>query len=300
MIDRLRQSATLLVDRFSIETVCYRLWRGGLAFSDSASAVPGSKGEHDSQSIYDYLYLHVIPAPQTIFRDVARLRAAHRLTTTARKHSLESWWVPQFVEDDRHDMQCRMRTFVEAVERSVAEEADEPHTACFLSGGTDSSTVAGMLRRLRGGPVHAYSIGFEAEGYDEMEYARIAARHFGLEHHEHYLTPSELADAMPDVAAHFDQPFGNSSALPAHCCALKAREDGFTRMLAGDGGDELYGGNARYATQKVFELYHQLPAALRGRVLEPRHGHDALSPRARIQAGGRVRAPLATSHARPS
>ncbi len=257
------------MDRFSIETACYSWTEGRFGFSDSAIDVPEATHDVDPQSVYDYLYFHVIPAPQTIFRDVRRVEPACRVTALATTCVTAPYWRPDFVEDDHRDLDGRLREFVRIVEKCVEEEADEPSTACFLSGGTDSSTVAGMLTRLRGKPVRAYSIGFEAEGYDEMEYARIAARHFGLEHREYYLTPDDLVSAIPKVAASYDQPFGNSSVLPAYYCALKAREDGVTRMLAGDGGDELFGGNSRYAMQKVFQLYHALPAGLRESVLEP-------------------------------
>ncbi len=263
------RKAQLFVDRFSIETACYRWTEGRFGFSDSAVDVPETLHEIDPQSVYDYLYFHVIPAPQTIFRDVRRVEPAHQVTASAAACVTAPYWRPVFVEDDNHDLEGRKKQFVEVVQQCVEEEADEPSTACFLSGGTDSSTVAGMLTRLRGTPVSAYSIGFEAAGYDEMEYARIAARHFGLEHREYYLTPDDLVTAIPKVAASYDQPFGNSSVLPAYYCALKAREDGCTRMLAGDGGDELFGGNSRYAMQKVFQLYHALPMGLRQAVLEP-------------------------------
>jgi asparagine synthase (glutamine-hydrolysing) len=83
------------------------------------------------------------------------------------------------------------------------------------------------------------------------------------------VTPDDLVRSIPEVAAHYDQPFGNSSALPAYYCAKMAREDGVTRLLAGDGGDELFGGNARYAKQRVFGWYDAVPAALRRSVMEP-------------------------------
>ena len=70
----------------------------------------------------------------------------------------------------------------------------------FLSGGTDSSTVAGLLTELRGEPANTYSIGFAADGFDEMEYARIAARHFGTNAHEYYVTPQDVVDAIPLIA----------------------------------------------------------------------------------------------------
>ena len=80
-------------------------------------------------------------------------------------------------------------------------------------------------------------------------------RHFNCKHYEYYITPNDLMHAIPLVAAHYDQPFGNSSALPAFYCARLAREHGVDKLLAGDGGDELFGGNTRYARQKVFDAY---------------------------------------------
>ena len=102
-----------------------------------------------------------------------------------------------------------------------------------------------------------------------MEYARIAARRFGSEHHEYYVTPDDLVSAIPKVAAHYDQPFGNSSAVPAFYCASMAREDGIGKLLAGDGGDELFGGNSRYVKQRVFALYEGIPGIARLHVIEP-------------------------------
>jgi asparagine synthase (glutamine-hydrolysing) len=125
------------------------------------------------------------------------------------------------------------------------------------------------LSEINGRPARTYSIGFEATGYDEMEYARIAARHFSTEHHEYYVTPDDIVGAIPQIAAIFDQPFGNSSAIPTFYCARKAKTDGVTRLLGGDGGDELFGGNVRYAKQYIFSLYEYLPSALRKQIVEP-------------------------------
>jgi asparagine synthase (glutamine-hydrolysing) len=153
-------------------------------------------------------------------------------------------------------------------ESVAAASAGHQRVGAFLSGGTDSSTVAGMLCQVTGKPAPVYSIGFDAEGYDEMEYARIAARHFGCEHHEYYVTPDDLVSSIQGVAQHHDQPFGNSSALPAYYCAQIAQADGCTKMLAGDGGDELFGGNSRYAMQRLFEFYQSVPHGMR-RLIEP-------------------------------
>ena len=126
-----------------------------------------------------------------------------------------------------------------------------------------------MATLVSGKTIASYSIGFDAQGYDEMKYARLAAKHFKTDHHEYYITPDDLVRSIPAVAGHYDQPFGNSSALPAYYCAKMAREDGVSKVLAGDGGDELFGGNTRYAKQKVFGWYDTMPVVLRRQLFEP-------------------------------
>ncbi len=150
--------------------------------------------------------------------------------------------------------QCR-EVIETAVRRNMA-----PRAAAFLSGGLDSSTVAGMFARHQPG-APTFSIGFEAKGYDETEYAEITARQFNTTHQVHYLQPQEIVDNFVEVAGYFDEPFGNSSAMAAYVCAKVARENGIEVMLAGDGGDELFGGNERYAKQKVFEAWQRVPSA---------------------------------------
>ncbi len=153
---------------------------------------------------------------------------------------------------------------LEMIEAVIRREASEPSAAqlgAFLSGGIDSSTVAGMLARVTQ-PAHTYSIGFAVPGYDEMDYARTAVRHFQTTPHEYYVTPDDVAELLPQIAAATGEPFGNSSLLPAYCCARFAREQGISRLLGGDGGDELFAGNERYATQGIFELFGRLPSAL--------------------------------------
>jgi asparagine synthase (glutamine-hydrolysing) len=212
----------------------------------------------------------MIPAPRTLFRGVRRLDLAQRLDYGTTGVRLSSHWRPSFEEDRREDVGALKQEFRDLLRSSVEDALDGADEAgCFLSGGTDSSTVAGLVAQITGRPARTFSIGFDAEGYDEMEYARIAARYFGTRHTEYYVTPQDLIDAIPKVARHYDQPFGNSSAVPAYHCARVARDAGVTRMLAGDGGDELFAGNARYAKQRVFSAYEAVPQGLRTGFVEP-------------------------------
>ena len=259
----------LAVDRFATHPLCYRVDADGLHFAERADILAGPNPEIDPQAIFDYLYFHMIPAPRTIYRGVFRLPPGHFALYERGHLSVQPYWVPTFDEDNTTSFEPRRDEFVALLGEAVRRRLDGSKPACFLSGGTDSSTIAGLIGRVAGRPAATYSIGFDAEGYDEMAYARIAARHFGTEHHEYYVTPDDLVRSIPAVARHFDQPFGNSSALPAFHCAKMAHADGVTRLLGGDGGDELFGGNTRYAKQRVFGWYNAVPKALRRGLLEP-------------------------------
>ncbi len=238
-------------------------------------ALPGLAPELDPQGFYDYVFFHMIPAPGTIYHGIFKLQAGHALIRERGRTRTACYWRPEF--RDAGVPEPELGEQLRAVIRDcVAREAAGEGVGAFLSGGLDSSTVCGMLSRVREEPARSYSIGFEAEGYDEMEYARVAVRYFGLEPHEYYVTPEDVVAAVPRIAAWYDEPFGNSSALPAFFCARMAREDGIVRLLAGDGGDELFAGNARYQEQGVFELYGRLPGWFRSSLFEPLLG--ALPP----------------------
>jgi asparagine synthase (glutamine-hydrolysing) len=271
----------MAVDRFAVQTLCYRIDGNQLRYAanatDLAGAAVGEAPELDAQAIFDYLYFHVIPSPRTIQSQVRRLEPGHCAVFRDGQLTITRYWVPTFTSPSKHNFNELKDEFRQLLLQATQRQLDGSRVACFLSGGTDSSTVTGMLAQAGGPPPATYSIGFEAEGYDEMEYARLAARHFGAEHHEYYVTPDDLVKHIPAVAAFCDQPFGNSSALPAYSCALQARGDGVTRILAGDGGDELFGGNSRYATQEIFGWYQRVPGALRKGLMEPFFGLGPVS-----------------------
>lgn len=259
----------LAVDRFAIRTLCYRVQDGRLRFAARADELADAGTPLELQALFDYVYFHAIPSPRTVFQGVHRLPPGHYALFENGKLTVAPYWQPRFEEPRRPSFDALREEFLSLLGQSVAGQLDGSKPACFLSGGTDSSTVAGMIGKVGSQPAASYSIGFEAQGYDEMEYARIASRHFKTEHHEYYVTPDDLVRSIGDAARHFDQPFGNSSAVPAYYCAKMAREDGVTRLLAGDGGDELFGGNSRYAKQRLFNLYYKLPGAARKGLMEP-------------------------------
>lgn len=262
----------LAVDRFAVHSLCYAVRDGRLHYATRADALARRLGitELVPQALYDYLFHHCIPSPSTIYAGIMRLPPAHYALFENGRLTVTPYWRPRFDEQVSPSFGTLRDEFREILSSAVRERLGAPDkTACFLSGGTDSSTVCGLLGEITGKAPAGYSIGFEAEGYDEMAYARIAAKAYSVDHHEYYVTPADLVAAIPGVAAHYDQPFGNSSAVPAFYCARKAHDDGYTRLLAGDGGDELFGGNMRYAKERIFDIYRQIPSPLRAGVLDP-------------------------------
>ena len=206
----------------------------------------------------------MIPSPDTIYQGQNRLLPGEYLVYRNGKTETRKYWDMQFQESEKRSFQELQENFLGVLRSSVRAAAGGEEVGTFLSGGTDSSTIAGILGEVTGRPARTYSIGFDASGYDEMAYARIAAKHFGTRHQEYYVTPDDIVTAIPEVAAIFDQPFGNSSAIPSFYCARMAKADGLSRMLGGDGGDELFGGNVRYAKQHLFSLYERVPGGAQG------------------------------------
>ena len=271
ILDARAAVAVLATDRMASAPVCHADAGGRLVFGstlDAISAFPGIESKIDRQAIYDYVHFHMVPAPRTVYAGRTRLLPGTLLHWSRDRSKTEAYWEMRYVENERRPFAELKEAFLGCVRESVRAAAADGPVGAFLSGGTDSSTIAGMLGFVTGEPARTYSIGFAAQGYDEMDYARIAARHFGTRHHEYYVTPGDVAAAIPLVAAAHDQPFGNSSAVPTYYCARLAREDGIAALLGGDGGDELFGGNERYAKQHLYSLYSDLPAFLRS-FIEP-------------------------------
>jgi asparagine synthase (glutamine-hydrolysing) len=269
-----KESDLLATDRSGIVPLFHASDGDGLVFgsrADQVAAQPGVHGGLHPQALYDYLYFHAVPGPETIFTGVRRLQPGECLHWHAGQANIEPYWTMEYREDGLEGNPAEWRgRCLDLIREGVHRRTDGGvKVGAFLSGGIDSSTVTGMLSEVGEGPARTYSIGFDAPGYDEMEYARLVARHFNTDHHEYYVTAEDVVAAVPQIAAHFDQPFAVSSALPAYYCARMAKEDGVQRLLAGDGGDELFGGNERYARQQLFTLYSHVPGPLRGGLIEP-------------------------------
>lgn len=234
--------------------------------------VPDVSREIDPEAIYHYLFFQAICSPVSIYKTIRKLEPGKGLRFTNKTLKLFTHYDIRYQPDISRDESY----WVNAISREV-EKAVKVHvplsvyekTGCFLSGGTDSSSVVGYYRKLTDRAPKTFSIGFNETKYNELDYAHIAARCFGTEQNDYYVTPKDVLDLIDVLPRIYDEPFGNASVVPAYYCARMARKYGVEVLLGGDGGDEIFGGNERYVTNLLFEKYFLLPQALRISLLEP-------------------------------
>jgi len=272
--DERHQKLMLAVDRFGFKTLYWARTGDGVLLASRVGAVRSAlenPADVNPRTIVQYLLYSVVPAPLTIFRGIERLAPGFRLIFEDGEITVGRYWDLEYVEDSSKsesrwaiELREEMRG---AVHRHLSGCARET-TGAYLSGGTDSSSVVAFMSD-RFSPVNTFSISFPIDDYNEIDFARTTAGRFSTEHSERCLSPEDAAEAIPKIIRYYDEPFANSSAIASFHCALLAREKGVDTLLAGDGGDELFGGNARYATDKRFAIYHALPGWIRRYAVEP-------------------------------
>ncbi|HEY6939995.1 asparagine synthase C-terminal domain-containing protein [Dokdonella sp.] len=229
-------------------------------------ASPLCRREIDPLAIYHYLNFAYVPAPSTICMGVQRLAPGTRYAWDGGRGRSTRYWLPEYAEDLRGDDARLARDLREQIVASVHDyrPSDARGWGCFLSGGTDSSSIVSILASEKPeAKVRSFSIGFAEAGYDELGYAELVARTVGAEPYTARVGSGEAVALLERVVDAWDQPFGDASAVPTLACAALAATQSVDTLLAGDGGDEIYGGNERYAKDRVMEAFYGLPAPLK-------------------------------------
>ena len=268
--DSEKQKLLLAVDPFATRPLYYSCADGVLIFAariSCFSALPEISKEIDPNVVYFYLNHSFVPAPYTVYRDIRRLEPGHSLCWQDGRTTVSQYWDMQYHEDRSLTEDAASDLIHSTVERSVrsylgAQSCDMQEIGAFLSGGTDSSTLVGLMSKVTGGRTRTFSVGFAEERYNEIHYARTAAAHFNTEAYEYFVSADSALAALPLLAACFDEPFGNSSAIPTYFCLRMAKEADIRVMFAGDGGDELFAGNERYSQEKYFLPFDVLPISM--------------------------------------
>lgn len=246
------RSETLFLarDRLGIKPV-YWSWLGDrLVFGSELKAVlahPAVPRVLDPTSLSDYLSFLYVPAPRSIFRDVQKLPPAHTLVLRRGDAPVvRRYWHARFDHDlhtgDADALASELRALlVRCVERRLMAEVP---LGAFLSGGVDSSIVVALMTEAGVAAPKTTTIGFEVEGFDERDRARLVAERFGADHAERVVTPDALS-IVDRLSYFFDEPFADASAVPTYYLS-EATRTRVTVALSGDGGDETYAGYRRY------------------------------------------------------
>src|SRR3989441_10928667 len=259
--DRKRQRLLAARDRFGKKPLNY-YWDGQrLIFGSEIKSIleAGIAREINSTALDEYLVYRYVPTPNTLFKDVLKLPAAHILVYEDGQVSTKRYWelpfTPTCQDDEATAIERTLALLKEAVEVRLMSEVP---LGAFLSGGIDSSLVVGLMSSMMSQPVKTFSIGFEEDEFSELPYARQVAKHFGTDHHEFFVRP-ELISMLPQLVWAYDEPFADASMLPTYYVSKLAREH-VTVVLTGDGGDEIFGGYMRYARELSID---RLPAFVR-------------------------------------
>ncbi|MFO1002417.1 MAG: asparagine synthase (glutamine-hydrolyzing) [Planctomycetaceae bacterium] len=253
--DSNQQRLVIARDRLGKKPLYYRLEEGRLAFGSELKTllqIPGIPRTLDRQSVLRFLTLQYVPHPHCMLEGFSKLAPATLAIVQNGEMRLQTYWSAPYDQPDLSrtrvdDWQDELRsTLTEAVRLRL--RSDVPLGA-FLSGGIDSTVICGLMQTQLDRPVQTFSIGFPVAAFDEREYARQASKQLGTDHHEAVVTPDALA-ILPQLIWHYDEPFGDSSAIPTMYLSRMTREH-VTVALTGDAGDELFCGYERYRAVRV-------------------------------------------------
>jgi len=220
----------------------------------------------DISSIDSYLRYLCIPAPDTIYRHVKKVRPAHMLIFEKGKRRETCHWQIDFrkrIDIGEEEATSRLMDILKDSVRTRLV-SDVP-LGVMLSGGVDSSSVLGLMGQVTREKIKTFSIGFKESDYNELPYARIAAKRFDTDHHEFIVEP-RIQELLPKLVRHFGEPYADSSAIPTYYLAQMTSQ--YVKVaLNGDGGDEVFIGYKHHLANLLAEKIGGLPRPLRSRGL---------------------------------
>lgn len=269
ILDRSRKSLLLARDRLGVKPLYYAARNGRFAFASEIKAILESglvSTEIDRQAMFDYFTYLYVPCPATIFAGIRQVPPAHvleiDLEDPGRDPLLTRYWTPDGDAEtaDPADPGALRALLGDAVRRQMI--SDVP-LGLFLSGGIDSTILAGLMAEAATGPVETFTVGFEGPdfvAFDERNLARQVAKGIGANHHE---VPVRIDDpfSMLSLVESFDQPFGNPTFLLMHLVSRASRPD-VKVALCGAGGDELFAGYPRYRAEMLARRLRFLPSGV--------------------------------------
>lgn len=247
--DRRNRRLFLARDRFGKKPLYYLADQGPFRFAFASElkallALPDIRRAIDEESVADFLALSYVPEPRSILRGIRKLPAGCSMLVSGEGLHERRYWRLAFGPAEQRWEDAIQRADALASEAVRQRLISDVPLGAFLSGGVDSGAVTAYMARHAPGRVRTFSIGFSERGYDETRYARLVASRYAAEHHEHRVEP-QILEMLGVLAAHFDEPFGDASAIPSLYLARMTRQY-VTVALSGDGADEIFAGYRRY------------------------------------------------------
>jgi asparagine synthase (glutamine-hydrolysing) len=264
--DRKERKLSFVRDRVGVKPLYYALTTHGVSFASELKAL--QKGSIDRGALALYVRFGYVPAPYSIFDGVAKLLPGHILTINADGTTRTNiyWDAPSVAEAASNRFRGSEDDAVEAIEALLSDSvrlrliSDVP-LGLFLSGGVDSPLIAALMQR-EAGSVSTFTVGFDGMP-SEAPFAAAVARHLGTRHTEVVIGADEVLRMVPLMAEIYDEPLGDSSAIPTYLVSRMAQQH-VTVALSGDGADELFGGYHRYFLgRRVTERVERVPRAMR-------------------------------------
>lgn len=261
--DKRRKKISLFRDRLGIKPLFYAEAGGYLLFASEMKALLASgliSKEIDIAALNHYLGLQYVPAPMTIYKNIRKLRPAHKLSISSKDESVsqaEYWDLNNIPVSSMSFEDCKERYYELLVESVKLHLRSDVPLGAFLSGGVDSSAVVALMSELCTTPVNTFTICHKDKAYDESKYAKEVSERFGTIHKTLTIEPSDFLSLVPSVLEQYDEPFADSSALPTHMVSMLARKH-VKVVLSGDGGDETCAGYSRYAYEMQFAKIERL------------------------------------------
>lgn len=217
-----------------------------------------------NEAIYHYLNFTYIPSPLTIYSKIYKLEpSSHLHINSEGGFTSKKYWMPEYKTVVIGDENSQINAIKNEVKSSIVRNIPPEKVSTFLSGGTDSSVITSIVSGNVDYNLDSFSIGFNEEVFSELEYVDVVQQYLGHNSNKYKLSANESFSLIDKFIENYDEPFGNSSIIATYYCSKISSDKNYKLMMAGDGGDEVFGGNERYAKDYYFTLYQNLPGIVR-------------------------------------
>lgn len=254
-------------DRLGEKPLHYSVWNNSFIFGSEIKSIfaYGVPAKNDYSLAELYFFLKFIPAPYTFFKDIKKLKPGHYLIIKdAQVREIKYWDLPAIDENNLHSDKNKIYEKFEFLLKdsvNIRMRSDVPFGA-LLSGGLDSASIVALMSEISKFPIETFTIGYSHSAFDETDLAKDAADKFKTNHHVYNVEPATFDESLSKVLFHYDEPFGDSSAIPTGIVSKFARK--YVKMvLTGDGGDEVLSGYPSYQGIKFSGYYKKIPGILR-------------------------------------